>query len=173
MERRNGFSVFICSLIPGIGYMYLGLIEKGIEALLIFLLIKPVFRAVGMGFIGGIVQFVFWIYTFTDTYNIVRKMDRGEYVPDTSIFGNTFKNGTFKEKASNINDNISYNERVSNIKKNKYNILGWLFIILGSLTVLNKVFEGNEIYYIIKSSINTYFIPIAFVVLGIYILIKK
>lgn len=42
MERRNGFLTFLTSLIPGVGYMYLGLMRKGIEAFLVFLLVPRI-----------------------------------------------------------------------------------------------------------------------------------
>ncbi|WP_102401671.1 hypothetical protein [Haloimpatiens massiliensis] len=168
MERKNDLVTFICALIPGVGYMYLGLMEKGIEALAIFLLIDPVFRFVGIGFLAGIVKLIFWIYTFSDTYKIAGKINRGEYVQDGFVFSKGFK-----ESAFNMN-NENYNSgNKAAVTKNKFNILGWVLILFGTIAVLNKAFEGTEIHHLIKSAISAYFLPAALIIIGIYILIKK
>lgn len=168
MERKNDLVTFICALIPGVGYMYLGLMEKGIEALAIFLLIEPVFRFVGMGSLAGIVKVIFWIYTFSDTYKIASKINKGEPIQDGFVFSKGFK-----ESAFNMN-NESYNsETTAAVRKNKFNILGWLLIVFGTIAVLNKAFEGTEVHYLIKSAVSAYFLPAVLIVIGVYILIKK
>ncbi|WP_243122877.1 hypothetical protein [Haloimpatiens lingqiaonensis] len=168
MEKKNDLITFICALIPGVGYMYLGLMERGIEALAIFLLIEPVFRFVGIGFFADIVKILFWIYTFSDTYKIAHKINRGEYVEDGFVFGKGFKNGSF-----NMNKGDYNTESTAAVRKNKFNILGWVLIAVGIIAILNKAFEGTDIYYLIKSYISAYFLPVALIVVGLYVLIKK
>ena len=85
MQKRSSFLTFIASLIPGLGYMYLGLIKKGIQAMVVFFLIEPLFRFIGLGGLSSIISIPLWFYLFFDTFNIARKIDRGEFVSDSDF----------------------------------------------------------------------------------------
>lgn len=157
--RRNSFLTFLAALIPGIGYMYLGLIRRGIQFLLLYLLIEPVFRIVGLSFLASIIKIPLWFYTFFDTFNVANKLDRGEIVYDSDIFGN----GSFQVDG-----------RWANLLNDKWILIaGWALVILGVLGVINKAFYGNEIYNLIRSYISTYFIPVIFIAIGAYLLYKN
>ncbi|WP_392486765.1 hypothetical protein ACER0A_001990 [Haloimpatiens sp. FM7315] len=164
MERKNGFITFLTALVPGVGYMYFGLMNKGIEALLVFFLIEPIFNLVGLHFLGNILQLVIWCYTFFDTFSIARKIEKGEYVEDKTHFAdNSFK----------INVNNDFKTKFQGISRNKMVIIAWAFIIIGILAVVNRVFQGSDIYYLVKSSISAYFLPVLFILGGMYILFRK
>ncbi|MFD3158511.1 hypothetical protein ACFIJ5_16920 [Haloimpatiens sp. FM7330] len=175
MERRSGFLTFLAALIPGVGYMYLGLLNMGIQALLIFLLIGPLFSLIGLGALAGIFKFALWLYTFFDTFNIAHKIDRGENINDCELFFRRYNGFQHtKTQNDNLNNDDNYTHTFNKLNnKRDLQIIGWIFIILGGLAVINKVFEGNDIYYMIKSSISQYFVPVLFIVAGIYILYKK
>lgn len=154
MERRSGFVTFLVSLFPGVGYMYFGMLRKGIETLSIFLLVPFILRAIWLDALVGVFCVPFWLYTFFDTYNIARKFDRGEIINDESWFS---KNG----------DSIKFN--LDNVNHNAWKIGAWALIILGILSITGKIFDYFNIFYIVRS----YFIPILFVLVGIYILVAS
>ncbi|PRR78016.1 hypothetical protein CLLI_20230 [Clostridium liquoris] len=168
-NRRSGFLTFLAALIPGVGYMYLGLMRKGLEALLIYMLLEPVFRLLGLGFIGSILRTILWFYTFIDTFNIARRMDMGETIFDSDLFISKILD---REKA-NYNGNFAGKNYSGNVDKKIWITIAWALIIIGSLSIINKLFVGNEIYYIVKSAINKYFFPIVFICSGVYLLVKK
>jgi TM2 domain-containing membrane protein YozV len=162
MERRSGFLTFLSALIPGVGYMYLGLLMKGVQTLAIFLLIPPILRFIGFYDISHIFQVVFWCYTFFDTFSVARRLDRGEHVPDSEfIFPKYVNNGGFQGPK-----NIS-------MSRNVWVVVAWGLIIIGVLALLNKFFYTSELFGLIKSYINMYFLPVVLVFTGIYILIKN
>lgn len=108
MERRNGFLTFLTSLIPGVGYMYLGLMRKGIEAFLVFLLVPRILDLLTFDFLGGIIGIVIWCYTFIDTYHIAHRIDNGERIEDTDFLLDRF------DYRNNTNYSHSYNSNVGN-----------------------------------------------------------
>ena len=119
MERRNGFLTFLTSLIPGVGYMYLGLMRKGIEAFLVFLLVPRILDIFTFGVVGHLVGLVIWCYTFIDTYHIAHLMDNGVRVEDTDFLLDKFENRTNTTYRSNYKNNDGNNN--GNYAKANYN----------------------------------------------------
>lgn len=169
MNRRSGFLTFVAALIPGVGYMYLGLMRKGLEALLIYMLLIPVFSMLGLGFIGGILRTILWFYTFIDTFNIARRIDMGEIVLDSDLFISKF----LDRETFNYAGNTSGGNYNRDMDKKVWITIAWALIIIGILSITNKLFSGNEIYYVIKSAINKYFLPVIFIIAGTCLLIKR
>lgn len=169
MNRRSGFLTFLAALIPGVGYMYLGLMRKGFEALLVYMLLEPVFSVLGLGFIGSMLRTVLWFYTFIDTFTIARRMDMGEIILDSDFFISKFLD---RERA-NYTGNTGNKVYSGDVDKKIWITIAWALIIIGTLSIINKVFVGNELYYIIKSAINKYFLPVVFILSGVYLLTKK
>jgi len=157
--RRDKWLLFISAIIPGVGYMYLGLIRKGIEALILFLIIGPIFRLIGISWLTNIVRFPFWLYTFFTTFEIATKQDLGAYVPDTDFIN---------IKKSNKNVNMS-DKNIAILK----NVLAAVLIVIGLIIILNKAFAGNEIYDLIISYIKTYLFPVLLIFGGLYILFRN
>jgi hypothetical protein len=159
---RSKVLTFLSALVPGVGYMYLGLVKKGVQALVAFLLIEPIFRFIGLREIGDILQIVMWFYTFFDTFSTANKIDKGEPVSDSDFFINKYKgNGSFS----------SYKSVTSN--KNIIVIAAWALIIIGCLAILNKLFYTSEVFHLIRSYINMYFLPVILVLAGVYLLLKN
>ncbi|EYE87799.1 membrane protein [Fervidicella metallireducens AeB] len=161
MERRNGFLTFLAALIPGVGYMYLGLLRKGVQALILFLMISPILNLIGLGFLVGPVKFTFIVYTFFDTLSLAKRMDMGEPIYDSDFITNSYN-------SQNIHNSLN------NLKSNRRTLLviAWGLIIIGILGILNKLFAGNDIYKLIKSYISSIFVPALLVLTGIYLLFK-
>ena len=162
MERKSGFLTFIAALIPGVGYMYYGLVKKGAEALIIYLLIPPVFEMIGINWIGKMIRIILWFYLFFDTFNVANKYRRGEQLEDSGFI---IKDDTpiSKETINSID---------SRLPKNKWNLLAFLFIFIGIIAVLNQVL-GENVFYLIRATIRNCIVPALLIVSGIYILIKS
>ncbi|WP_097026260.1 hypothetical protein [Clostridium peptidivorans] len=158
--RRSSLLTFLSALIPGVGYMYLGLMRKGLEALAIYLLIEPVFGIVGLG-LGGILKIIFWFYTFIDTFNLANRIDQGEIILDSSFVMDKFVNN---------NGTTANNFKVSS--KKLWNVIGVLFIIVGIMAILDRTLVGLDVYYYVKSFMNKFLVPIILVSFGGYILFK-
>lgn len=164
MQNRSRFLTFLSALIPGVGYMYLGLIKKGIQTMVIFFLVEPLFSFIGLDGLTSVITIPLWFYLFFDTFNIASKLDRGENVPDTDFI--------FNENKNIYNSDYS-NDTIKNIGAKRGLILGWALVIIGILAIINKIFPDNEIYNFIEQSIGTYFVPVIFVFVGVYLLVKK
>lgn len=162
MEKKSGLGAYLCALIPGVGYLYLGLKRRGVQAFIIYILVKPVLGILGLEFLN-ILKTLFWFYTFFDTINLAAKMDRGEFISDSDFVS--------FDKFSNFNK--SENEKLFNSNKNLGYLLGYGLIFFGVVSIVNKLYKGNWIYELIKHNINVYFIPILFVIAGVYLLVKN
>ena len=165
MQKRSSFLTFIASLVPGLGYMYLGLIKKGIQAMVIFFLIEPLFSFIGLGGLTSVILIPLWFYLFFDTFNIARKLDRGEFVNDSDFI---FSKYHYLNNKENLSDGT-----IKNMRDRSGLIVGWALVIIGILSIINKLFPNNAIYDFIKQSIGTYFVPVLFVFVGVYLLVKK
>lgn len=159
MKKQDKFLTFITACIPGVGYMYNGLMTQGIETLLIFIFINIFFDLIGLHFIGGLVIFLFWGYTLLDCLRISDAINKGESVSDSNFF---FDNKSFKINFSSDN----------NISKKNWFYLGWGLIILGILSLINKLFVNNEYFIYIKNNINKYSLPILLIAFGCFLLFR-
>ena len=158
MDRRNGFLKFLAACIPGVGYMYLGLVKLGVQTLALFLLIKPIFSLLSIEFLGDIILIPFWFFTFFDTFSLSNKMDRGEVINDSDFIFEKFNRG---------------NIDTGNIRVDIWKVVAWVLIILGAFAILNKAFAEFPLYGLIRSYVSSYFIPVLFVFAGIYLLLKR
>ena len=165
MQKRSSFLTFMSSLVPGLGYMYLGLMKKGIQAMVIFFLIEPLFRFIGLGGLADVIQIPLWFYLFFDTFNVARKLDRGEFVHDSDFIFNQYHNLNKKE---NFNE-----DTIKNMENKGGLVVGYALVIIGVLSIINKLFPNNAVYDFIKQSIGVYFVPVLFVFVGVYLLVKK
>lgn len=160
MEKRDGFLTFLTALIPGVGYMYLGLVKKGIQFLTLFLIVRLTLGMLGMNILSFIASLSIWIYTFFDTFNIAAKLDRGERVEDIDY--------VFDKN----NSSYTHSEGVK-LNRKFAMTAAWCLIAIGAITILNKVFELNELYNLFKGYLSKYFFPVLLIFAGIYILFKN
>lgn len=165
MESRNKALTFLLALIPGVGQMYLGLFKKGIQILVLSILIRPVFDIIGIGSLGGILSIIIWCYAFFDTFDIAKKLDRGEFVKDSEFVLSKYMDG-------NQNEDVKVGFKGYSVNKSLWMLCGWALVIIGVLAIVNLTFGSNELYGLIKSYISTYFIPALLVVIGIYMLVR-
>ena len=185
MENRNKFLTFITACIPGVGQMYLGLFKKGIQLLALFFLIEPILGFVGIHYFSGILRVVIWCYAFFDTFEIAKKLDRGQVVQDIDYIFEKYvsqSNGS-QNNGAQMNGSQGYGPQNSGLPnfdgKNLYDnkkfwiVCGWGLVIIGILAITNIAFGTYDLYELIKSYISTYIVPVGLVAAGIYMLTKK
>lgn len=168
MERRSKFLTFVLALIPGAGHMYLGQINKGIQLLALFVIINPALNLVGLGFLGDIVRLILWCYAFFDTFDLARRVDRGEQIKDGDFLVFKYMNSYMNNDKSGdfpLKEHFRYNKN--------WLLWGWGLIIFGVLAIFNRTFWNNEFYGLIKSFVSMYFIPILLIAAGAYMLIRN
>lgn len=151
--KKSGLLTFLAAVIPGVGYMYLGLVKRGLQVLIIYILIEPVFRLLGMRELSTVVQIPFWCYTFFDTYNLAGRIRRGETIPDSNFIFTVTERGTLNFD----------NRRITKTA-------AWLLIGLGSLAFIHNLLRDNTLYKMILDFSRSYFIPVILIAGGIYIL---
>jgi len=157
LNRRSGFLTFITAMIPGVGYMYLGLLTRGIETLALFLIIPTLFNLIGLNDITWLFRAVFWFFTFFDTFSIAHKLDRGETVVDNDFI--------FKSKSENPGLSIDFD-------KNKWTAIAWVLIIVGIIAIINSIFKTTILYGLIRVYLGRYFLPIILILGGICLLFR-
>lgn len=163
MEKRSKFLTFILACIPGVGHMYLGLVRKGTEILLSFIVLNMILRIIGFQFLS----IPIWFYFFFDTFRIANMIDRGEILEDGPFVSQKF-NST---NGMNLND---LTRKVSNtINTKSWVIIGWGLVVLGGIVILNRALAYTRYYYLIREYSRNYLTPIIFILLGVYILIKS
>ncbi len=82
-QNTNQLFMFVCSLLPGCAHMYLGLMKRGIQLMLTFLLLVGIgFTLQSLSFILVPVIVVLYVYSFFDGYSIFRSIKSGKTVED-------------------------------------------------------------------------------------------
>lgn len=142
---------FLCSLIPGVGFMYNGLYKKGISFLVLWFLIIKFDHFLGLGLFSPIILIPIWFYCFFKTFDVNRKVRKGEYVEDNFLFSNA-------------------NEKY-NIKGNSSMYIGIALVVIGALSILSNLLKDLNIDFNIMHYIGPYFVPLIFIIIGIYVLL--
>lgn len=141
---KRPFLAFLLSLIPGVGYLYLGLMQRGLQTMLVFY--GAIFLAALANFavITALVLPVTIFYTVFDTLQLLKRMNEGQPVADQPLF-----------------ESISL--------ESKRNLLGVGLIVVGALAMLNNLVSFSAYYYIL----NRFVPPVLILGLGIYILAQS
>lgn len=165
MKRRSGFLTFMSALVPGLGYMYLGLLRKGIEAMGSFFLVSWIFSFMNLGDLAAVILIPLWCYLFFDTFNIAHRMDKGDIILDTGFVVNKFKGNQSED---------SFLDNIFDKSNNKrFYIIGYALIAIGAIAIVNRLFAGSDAYYFVKESISKFFMPVLFMGAGVYLLAKN
>lgn len=152
--KRSAFLNFIFACIPGVGFMYNGLIKKGISIFIIFILGIQVPEILYMGFLTPIVVLPIWFYSFFKTFDIYKRINEGEYIEDNVVIG--------QETLETI---------IIDKKYKKY--IGIALIVLGTFALARSVMNDFSIFRFWDYRFRSYVGPSAFIILGIYILFKS
>jgi hypothetical protein len=104
--NKNGFLTFLCACVPGAGQMYYGYMRRGLSILAVFALNMALTSAIGS---MAVCLPVIWMYSFFDTYDLIRRISHGCPKEDNFLLG----------------DSLFQNARSHN------RLLGWLMVALG------------------------------------------
>lgn len=113
-EKKSRFWAFVFSVLPGVGYLYLGLMNKGLQTMLLFFGSIFVAGFIGLEEIFALVVPVVVFYSIFDTQQQVKTINEGLPVEDRQYFD-------LKQ--------IPYT----------HNWLGYALIVLGVLALLNNL----------------------------------
>lgn len=166
--RKNTFLTFFCALFPGCGQMYHGLLKKGLSVMLLFWGIIAVSAFLYIGEICLVLP-VIWFYSFFDTVNRMNMpIDEMKLLKDDYLFiqTKTQQDGIF-----------------SKLFDKRHLIIGWGLVFIGVFAIMNSytVTDGiatlfnldfSEVRYIMNM-IPGIVIPVACVILGIYLLVSS
>lgn len=85
-QRKSRFWAFIFSMVPGVGYLYLGLMNRGLQTMLLFF--GSIFLVSFIGFeqIMALVAPVVIFYTIFDTQQMIKDINAGLPVEDEQLF---------------------------------------------------------------------------------------
>lgn len=141
---RSKLLAFILSLVPGGGYFYLGLMKRGLQAIVLFF---GTFFVSGLARIDELAAFVAPImifYSVFDTRQLLNRINQGEPVEDRELF-----------------DWGSW--------ESKRNIIGAGLIVLGLFALLNNLAPYFINYHMVSKTVP----PLLIIGTGIYILYKN
>ncbi len=85
--KKNGFLTFIFACIPGAGQMYYGYMQRGLSLITMF---------IGCFIVGAIINplaalaIIVWMYSFFDTYDLVRHLAAGDPKEDGLLLVGNF-----------------------------------------------------------------------------------
>lgn len=148
------FWTTILSFIPGAGHMYLGLMNRGLQFMLVFFGIIALVNVFSSANFLSPLYIIVWFYSVFDCYHIRKKIQSGENFKDSMIVEIDLKN---------INV--------------KYTGIG--FIIFGGLIIFNQILAEMR-YILIKYGIDYYVLdvlkesifPLILIAIGL-VLLKK
>lgn len=96
IEKKSRLWAFIFSVIPGVGYLYLGLMNRGLQAMVVFFGSIFVSGFIGFEEIMALVAPVVVFYSIFDTQQLVKEINAGIIPADKEFFD--FKRISFSHR---------------------------------------------------------------------------
>ena len=107
-KQKRGFWLFIFSLIPGAGEMYMGFKKQGISIMLLFWGVFAVGSCTGMDWLIFLIPII-WFYSFFNVHNLKSLSEEEFYsIEDSYVFH-------MDELAGDINSLISQHRKLTAI----------------------------------------------------------
>ena len=141
---KSKFWAFVLSIIPGAGYMYLGLMKRGLQAMIIFFSIIFIASTLNFDEMAPLLLPILLFYTIFDTQQLVRRISEGYHVEDVAL--------------------VELGQWT-----NWRNIIGYGLIILGVLSLLDNFLP----YYLNYNIMQRVVPPLLIIGLGLYILYRS
>lgn len=142
---RSSFWAFVLSIIPGAGYLYLGLMKRGLQTMIIFYGTIFLAAATDFGAITALVLPVVIFYTIFDTLQLLKQINQGQVVEDCPLVETGFL-------------------------ESKGGLVGIALIVIGALALLNNLVPNYLPYHYLM---NRLIPPLLILALGIYIFYKN
>lgn len=143
--NRSTFWAFVLSIIPGAGYLYLGLMKRGFQTMIIFYGTIFLAAATEFGAITALVLPVVVFYTIFDTLQLLKRINQGQVVEDSLLVETDFL-------------------------KSRGSLVGIAFIVIGALALLNNILPNYFPYHYLMNRLVP---PMLILGLGIYIFYKN
>ena len=126
--KKNGFLTFIFACIPGAGQMYYGYMQRGLSiAMMLILCVMAATVIQPLLFLC----LVIWMYSFFDTYDLIRHMAAGEPKEDSLLVLGNY-------------------EEIKKLVPQHNRLIGWGLIGFG-VWALYALLIGNWVYKILTN----------------------
>lgn len=126
--KKNGFLTFIFACIPGAGQMYYGYMQRGLSiAMILILCVMAATVVEPLLFLC----LVIWMYSFFDTYDLIRHMAAGEPKEDSLLVLGNY-------------------EEIKKLVPQHNKLIGWGLIGFG-VWALYDLLIGNWVYKILTN----------------------
>ena len=126
--KKNGFLTFIFACIPGAGQMYYGYMQRGLSiAMMLMLCVMAATVIEPLLFLC----LVIWMYSFFDTYDLIRHMAAGEPKEDSLLVLGNY-------------------EEIKKLVPQHNRLIGWGLIGFG-VWALYDLLIGNWVYKILTN----------------------
>ena len=126
--KKNGFLTFIFACIPGAGQMYYGYMQRGLSiAMMLMLCVMAATVVEPLLFLC----LVIWMYSFFDTYDLIRHMAAGEPKEDSLLVLGNY-------------------EEIKKLIPQHNRLIGWGLIGFG-VWALYDLLIGNWVYKILTN----------------------
>lgn len=144
-EKKSKLWTFLFSLVPGVGYLHLGLMTRGLHTMILFF--GSIFVASFIGFeeLMALVVPVVVFYSVFDTQQLVKKLNEGIEVEDKPLF---------------------------DIKKIHFNQswIGYTLVFVGVMALLDNVLP---FYYPVFDAVRRILPPVLIISVGVMILYRN
>ena len=126
--KKNGFLTFIFACIPGAGQMYYGYMQRGLSLITMF---------IACFIVGAIINplaalaIIVWMYSFFDTYDLIRHMAAGEPKEDSLLVLGNY-------------------EEIKKLVPQHNRLIGWGLVGFG-VWALYDLLIGNWVYKILTN----------------------
>lgn len=150
-DKFNGLLLFGSALVPGAGYMYMGLTRKGLEAMFLFFGCIAVASFVQMDELGALLAIPLWFYFFFDTYAVRRRLEEGIEVEDLGILDN-------------------FSDLVDDIEAKKYFYIGIALVVIGGIALLQHLTADLSAWVIFDRYVRQYLPSVVLIGIGAYML---
>ena len=125
--KKNAILTFLCACVPGAGQMYYGYMQRGLSLITLFC---------GTFFLGyladplTVTMAIVWMYSFFDTYDIIRHLAAGEPKEDGLLL-------------------LGDVEAIKRLIPQHNKLLGWGLVALGAYSLYNSVLRPllNDLLY--------------------------
>ena len=134
--------------------MYNGLIKKGISVLMLFMISIEIPSMIFLYSLKPILALPIWFYSFFTTFDVYKRINNGEYIEDKVIIGE-----------DNLDSIL--------ISRNFRKCIGIVLIALGAFACIISISEDFNIIPHFEYRFRRYVGPVAFIALGVFILMKS